>query len=105
MLSRDELIFYTNRALIGRLSPKIRGVYITFDDNEFRMSFIYDSEPTEDEIEEAEIAMTEVFSHFTNDENLDSIKFIVDKQIVERPKTVDIAGKIWVFRQIDLSDY
>ncbi|MBA3957036.1 MAG: hypothetical protein H0X51_01385 [Parachlamydiaceae bacterium] len=59
-----QLICTVSHALLGRVTPNLRAVYITFEKETIVLTFYFDKQPTEDEWELANLADTDFISDF-----------------------------------------
>jgi len=59
-----ELKRSIQRALIGKVTPNLRGVYVEIKNDLFILIFFYDSPPSEVEVELASLADTEFIADF-----------------------------------------
>jgi hypothetical protein len=66
-MKNSDLICSVSHALLGRITPNLRAVYITLEDEMAVLSFYYDKKPTEDEVELASLADTDFISDFPDD--------------------------------------
>lgn len=75
------------RALWGIITPNVREVSVEEKNNIISLYFYYDKEPSEQEIELAEDAATEVISDFPE-------PFLIDckREIINFPKKINCQG-------------
>ncbi|HET8612480.1 MAG TPA: hypothetical protein VFL92_06905 [Sphingomonas sp.] len=72
-MERARLICSVNRALWQEVGPNLRAVMAKSDGRTIRLRFFVDGEPSEDDIESASIAATEVISDFPDCEMDDQV--------------------------------
>jgi len=68
-MKNSDLICSVSHALLGRVTPNLRAVYITFENEIIVLTFYYDKEPTEDEFELANLADTDFISDLPDSES------------------------------------
>ena len=63
-INPHSAIFYACRALWGEVSPALRAMAIDWDEKFIYLFFYYDGEISEEDIESAECACTEIIADF-----------------------------------------
>ena len=68
MNMQEHLIYITELTIKDLKSPKIRGVSAVWNklENTAYMTFYFDGETTEEELEDAEVACAEIIAHCSN---------------------------------------
>lgn len=92
---RVEAIVFMNRALLGMVTPELRGVSISVGDNVVRSRMVYDHEPTEDECELVSEVETEMLADY-----LPEVEVVVGAEAVPPPAWPELLpGESWVYRR------
>jgi hypothetical protein len=66
-MNNARLICSVSRGLLDRVTPNLRAVYVTFENDTTVLSFYFDHKPTEEELEMADLTDTEFISDFPDD--------------------------------------
>jgi hypothetical protein len=66
-MDNSNLICSVSHALLGRVTPNLRAVYITFEDEVTVLTFYYDKDLTEKESELTNLADTDFICSFPED--------------------------------------
>ena len=92
---RSDAIIYLQRALLGMVTPELRGVTIRVDEDLVHARMVYEHEPTEDERELVSEVETEVIAAY-----LPEVEVTVVPDAVPPPAWPQLEpGESWVYRR------
>ena len=91
---RRDVLLTAQVALLGEISPTVRGVALAWDAVEVRLRAVIDGDPSEDDVESMECAGSEIVAAFPGH------RIAVEVIRVDAPAPLESHGlKAWVFRR------
>lgn len=91
-----KLRLSAQRALLGNVSPQLRGVCVQGENNKIIVNFYYDKKISTNDRDSAEDAVAEIMGDFWHDDEGNEIECISNITQLDYPQKMPLVG-LWVY--------